>query len=88
MIFYFVLLFITSILTTIFSWLPTVTTLPTINGINVDTSLVEAVGMFHAYVTSIWVLGDLFEGVIFYVSYLAIKMALRFFLGHRAPGSH
>lgn len=85
MIWYYILLFCTNLLTVVFSWLPTVTTLPQILGVDVDTYLVQAVGYFYSVTSAIWPLYDLFQGVLFWVGYLVLKMVLRFFLGHRAP---
>ncbi len=85
MIWYYLILFITTLLTAVFSWLPTVATLPQILGVDVDTYLVQAVGYFYAFINAFWVLGDLFGAVLFYIGYLALKMVLRFILGHRAP---
>jgi len=66
--------------------LPSITALPTILGINLDTTLVEAVGYFTSFVSSFWPIRDLFIGVLFYISYLSItRIALRLALGARSP---
>lgn len=86
MIWYYVLMFITTLFTEVFSWLPKVTTLPTIGGIDVDASLSLGVGYFNAYINAFWPIYDLFQAVLFYIGYLVLKnIVMRFFLGHRAP---
>lgn len=85
MIWYYIILFITQLLTTVFSWLPSITMLPTIGGVDVDTYLVQAVGFFYSFTSAFWPIGDLYQGVMVYVGYLTIKMVLKFIIGHRAP---
>lgn len=74
-----------SILTAIFSFLPRVTTLPTIMGVDVDGFLSTAVGSFYSLSNSIWPLRDLFLAGVVWLGYLFIKMLLKIFLGSRAP---
>ena len=78
----------TSILAAIFAWLPSVTTLPTIGGYNIDTALAQGIGMFYTYAGVVWPVWDVFLGFLFLIGYYTLKMVLKFFLGHRAPGSH
>ena len=85
MIWYYLILFVTSLLTAVFSWLPQVETLPEILGLDIDAYLVLGMGYFYSFATAFWPLYDLFVGVTFYIGYLVLKMVLRFFLGHRAP---
>lgn len=85
MIFYYIILFISNLLNAVFSFLPTVSALPTILGYNTDAALVQAVGSFNSLIQSIWPLRDLFVAAMFWMGYLALKMMLRFLLGSRAP---
>ncbi len=74
------------ILGAIFSWLPTVTKLPTIGGFDIDTALSTGMGEFHTFVNSFWLFRDIFVGFIFLMGYYIIKIVVTLFLGHRAPG--
>lgn len=74
------------ILGAIFSWLPVVTTLPQIGGYDIDGSLVTGIGYLHTFTTSFWPLQYMFNAFLFLMGYYSIKMAVTFFLGHRAPG--
>lgn len=85
MIWTYMFIFISSVLNAVFSFLPTVTTLPTIFGINMDAQLVGAVGVLNDIGQYYWPIRDLFVGVIFFLTYRVIMLVLRFFLGHRAP---
>ncbi len=84
MIWYYVILFFTSIFTAAFSWLDKVTTLPTILGVDIDTVLSQGVGEVYYIGTYIWPLKDVFIGAIFLLAYFIGKnIILRMFLGHR-----
>lgn len=85
MIWYYVILFITSILSAAFSWLPKVTTLPTILGVDIDSQLTSGMGMFYTFANAVWPIKDVFYGMLALLTYYAIKMVLTFFLGARAP---
>jgi hypothetical protein len=85
MIWYYLILFITSVLTAAFSWLPKVETLPQILGVDIDTQLVNGVALFYYVSDVIWPMRDVFLGAMVLLGYYAIKMVLRFFFGHRAP---
>lgn len=87
MILYYILLWFTSLLTAVFSFLPTVTALPTILGVDVDAQLTNTVGMIYGISSAFWVIGDLFKAFLFLMGYYVMMMVLRFFLGHRAPGN-
>lgn len=69
----------------IFSWLPQVTTLPTIMGVDVDGALVTGVGQLYQFTDTFWPLGYMFNGFIFLMGYYIIKLGIRFLLGHRGP---
>jgi len=74
------------ILGAIFSWLPVVTTLPTIYGFDIDGALVTGVGQLHTFTQTFWPIQYMFGAFLFLMTYYIVKMAVGFFLGHRAPG--
>jgi hypothetical protein len=79
---------ILGILTILFGWLPQITTLPPIGGYDIDTALVNGVGFFYTYANAVWPVEVAFQGFLFLMGYYLLKMLLKFFLGHRAPGTH
>lgn len=85
MIFYYVILFISNLLNAVFSFLPSITALPTILGYNTDSAMLQGVGSFQSFSASIWPLRDLFVAALFWVGYLSLKLIVRVFLGSRAP---
>lgn len=85
MIWYYLILFVTNLLTAVFNWLPKVETLPTILGVDIDAQLTAGMGLFYAYTAAVWPVHDVFIGFLILLSYYATKMVLRFFLGHRTP---
>jgi hypothetical protein len=85
MIWYYFILFFTSVLTAAFSWLPKVDALPHILGVDIDAQLSSGVGMLYAFSSAVWPIADVFEGLLVLLGYYGIKMIMRFFLGHRAP---
>lgn len=68
----------------IFSWLPAVTTLPTINGYNIDAFMVQGVGSLQTLAVAFWPLAIMFQGFLAIMGYFLIKMVVKFFLGSRA----
>lgn len=78
--------FVVLIITAIFSWAPIVTALPTIYGFNIDGAFVTGMGEVNVFLQSFWPELIMFQGFLFLLGYYAIKMVLKFFLGHRAPG--
>lgn len=72
----------------IFSLLPQVTTLPTVNGFDIDAALVIGVGQLKTFATAFWPLMYMFYGALFIMAYYALKQGVKFLIGHRAPGSH
>lgn len=79
---------IITLLEIVFSWMPDVTTLPTIGGYDIDAALVTGVGSFKEYITVVWPIAVVFEGLMFLLGYYFLKMILKFFFGQRAPGAH
>lgn len=88
MIFNFLINLVVLFIGAIFSRLPTVYTLPTIGGYNIDGALVTGMGAFHTFITAFWPIQDMFYGFLALLTYYAIKMLVKAFLGHRAPGIH
>ncbi len=72
----------------IFSLLPQITTLPTINGFDIDGALVQGMGEVHTFFITFWPLGIMFQGFLFLMGWYALRMGVRFLIGHRAPGTH
>lgn len=70
----------------IFSWLPQVTTLPLINGYDIDSALVTGVGQLRAFTNTFWPLWIVFQGFLALFVYYILKASVKFFLGHRTPG--
>ena len=85
MIWYYILIFITTLLTEIFSWLPKIDTLPSILGVDIDSQLISGVALFNAYSDVVWPIADVFTAFLLLLAYYVIKIVLRFFLGNRAP---
>ena len=69
----------------ILSWLPTVTTLPLINGYDIDTAFVTGMSQLNSLFTTFWALSIMFQGFLFIMAYYILKLTLKFFLGHRSP---
>lgn len=79
---------IVGLLGVLLSWLPDVTTLPNILDYDIDATLVSGMGMFNSFASAFWPVQIVFSGFLFLTIYFSIKMILKFFLGHRAPGLH
>lgn len=88
MIFTFILNLVVTIFGIIFEGLPKVTTLPTINGFDIDTALINGVGDLNVVFGTFWYLKDVFIGGLIILTYFGIKMLLKTVLGSRAPGLH
>ena len=87
MVFMYILQFVVAVLGGLLDilHLPTIETLPTILGVDIDTQLSQGVGMFYTFADAIFPIYDVFLGLLVLMGYYAVKMGLRFFLGHRAP---
>lgn len=85
MIWTYLFIFISSVLNGVFSFLPTVTKLPTLFGIDMDAQLVGAMGVLNDIMTYYWPIRDLFVAVAFFLTYKIIMMVIKIFLGSRAP---
>lgn len=79
---------ISLILGGIFSWLPIVTALPTVFGYDIDGGLSLGMGYTQTFMTTFWPLEVMFQGFLLLMGYYGVKMIVKFFLGHRAPGHH
>jgi len=78
MIWTYLLNFIFGLLSVLFSWLPRVNTLPTINGFNVDGALLTMASYFHYFVQVFPPFATLFYALLFWYSYKVTMMILRF----------
>ena len=76
----------TLILGAIFSWLPQISTLPTIGGFDIDGALITGVGQLNTFMTTFWPIQYLLYGFMALMTYYGFMMLVRFFIGHRAPG--
>ncbi len=86
MIWYYFTLFITSLLTAVFSWLPKVTVLPTIFGVDIEAIMTTFIGYYMGVAVLIWPMYDLYQGAVYMLTYYAVsRLALRMFLGSRSP---
>lgn len=88
MIFSILFAIFVAVINTVFSWLPVVTSLPTIGGFNLDAALVTGMGQFWTYANAFWYVSDVFVGFTILLTYYGIKLVLKLILGHRAPGGH
>lgn len=68
--------------------LPTITTLPTIGGYDIDGTLTNGMSLFNAYATAVWPVHDVVVGALVLFGYYGLKMLLKLVIGHRAPGAH
>ena len=67
-----------AILNILFSWLPRVETLPTINGFNVDTALVTFAEYWHYFADALPPIATLLYALLFFYSYKLLMLILRF----------
>ena len=81
MIITFFLNLLVSILNIIFGWLPTVTTLPTVGGYDIDGAMVSGMGQLNLFMTTFWALQIMFNGFLVILGYYGIKLILKLFLG-------
>lgn len=72
----------------IFSILPEVSTLPSVGGFDIDAALVAGIGQLNAFFTAFWPLSIMFQGFLVIMGYHALKIGIKFLIGHRAPGNH
>ncbi len=70
-----------------FSWLPAVTTLPTIGGFDIDSALISGMGQVQTIFSAFWPLQIMFIGFLFIMGYFIIKVGVRIFFGSRTPGN-
>lgn len=91
MIWTYLMLFILSAITQMLQSLnlQKVDKLPEILGVDIDTALVNGVSLAHTVFTVFWPLAIMLGGALFLLAYFVLKnIALRTFLGYRAPGTH
>ncbi len=82
------IIMLTILLNGIFEYLPTITKLPEILGVDIDGQLVYGVQLINSIIPAFWVIGDVFKGAFVLLLYYAGKMLLRLLLGNRAPAAH
>lgn len=71
----------------LFSFFPQVTVLPTIGGFDIDAALVTAMGQLNTLMATFWPLYILMQGALFLLIYFAVKIGIKFLIGHRTPGN-
>jgi len=81
----FFLNFIILVFGLVFSFLPEVTTLPTIAGFDIDTALSSGISMMYALFHTYWPLLDMFYAFLALMSYYSIKLVAKIFLGSHSP---
>lgn len=74
---------ISFILSTIFSFLPTVTELPSIGGYSLDTIFITIFGYVHGMYTAFPPFEIVFQCLFFYYALKVTLLGLKFLLGHR-----
>ncbi len=84
MIWYYVILFCTTLLTAVFTWIPKVTVLPAIIGIDTDYWMNLVFSDAFAFLTVLWPLQDIYYASLFLLTYYVFKnIVLKLFLGNR-----
>lgn len=74
-----------AIVSVILSWLPTIDTLPTIVGYDVDGAFTTAMGQVNSILSTFWMLQYVFSGFLIILGYYIAKITLKFFFGNRSP---
>ncbi len=69
------------------SWLPSVATLPLINGYDIDGTLVSGVGATYAFANVVWPIYDVLIGASFIWGFHILMLFVKAVLGHRAPNA-
>ena len=69
------------------SWLPLVTTLPTIAGFDIDSALVSTIGQFYTFANVVWPIYDVMIGAAFIWSFHLLMLFIKALIGHRAPSA-
>lgn len=72
---------IVSVITTVFSFFPQVTVLPTIAGVNLDTVIVGGISNVVRLAHVFWYITDVIQGFLYIAGYFAIKATLKFIAG-------
>jgi len=85
MIIMFLLNVFTLFVGALFSWLPTIETLPSILGVDIDAYLVLWTGMLRRLLDTFWPFLYMINGALVILAYFSVKMIIKFFLGNRAP---
>ena len=76
---------VTAFVAALVSFLPLVTTLPTINGYDIDAALVTGVAQAYAFADVVWPVRDVLIGAAFLWAFHAIMLFVKLVLGSRAP---
>lgn len=85
MIFNYIFDFFVDVMGSVLGLFPSVSTLPTIGGFDIDAALVLGVAQLRSFMEAFWFLQTLFAGFLALVFYYLLKIVLRTLIGHRAP---
>lgn len=85
MIITFLLNILIAIVGVILSWLPTIDTLPTIGGYDIDSAFATGMGQVNVILSTFWPLQYFFNGFLIILGYYVAKITLKFFFGNRSP---
>lgn len=91
MIWTYLILFFATLITNLLNalHLQKVDHLPQILGIDIDSALMSGVSLAHSVFILVWPIADMMAGALFLLGYFVLKnLALRTFLGNRAPSAH
>lgn len=76
---------IISLFNLLLGWLPNVTALPTILGVNLDTTFSNGMGYFNRLVQIFPPLGSVMIAASTYLAFKLLMILLKLVLGHRVP---
>lgn len=77
----FLLSFVVMVLNMIFSWLPAIEELP----FGIDEALTTVFSTWNAFLEFMWPFQILWTATLIWYGFLLLLLALKFFLGNRAP---
>jgi len=81
MIFYYFVLFFTSVLNLAFAWVPTVTELP----FGIDGFFLDAIGYVESFIHIFWPLQPVWNVLLIYIPIKLSLLVLKVILGSRVP---
>jgi len=82
------LLLVAYAVSALLSFLDIVTTLPMINGYDIDSALVSGVGQAYNFAAVVWPVRDVLLGAAVLWAFHGLMLFLKAILGSRAPATH